>query len=138
VAEWRAYHDIRRSVLFEARGQFGVYNEAHPDDRASGHHPRLLLHRGDPVGVIRVDIEGTTAILRRVAVRSDAQRLGHGRVLLSLAQRFAQAEGCSRLLSYVAREAVGFYRKCGFASDHEVGDEPSGDQSVFMTKRIQP
>jgi GNAT superfamily N-acetyltransferase len=88
--------------------------------------------------VIRIDIEGTTAILRRVAVRSDAQGLGHGRELLSLAQRFAQAEGCSRLLSHVAPDAVGFYRKCGFASDHEVGDEPSGDQSVFMTKRIQP
>jgi len=138
VREWRAYHDIRRRVLFEARGQFGVYDDTRPEETASGHHPRLLLHRGDPVGVIRIDIEGTTAIFRRVAVRADAQRLGHGRALLSLAQRFAQAEGCSRLLSHVALDAVGFYRKCGFASEHEDGGEPSGRESVVMTKRLQP
>jgi uncharacterized protein (TIGR00725 family) len=137
VAEWRAYHDIRRSVLFEARGQFGVYDETRPDETAPGHHPRLLLHRGDPVGVIRIDIEGTTAILRRVAVRSDAQRLGHGRALLSFAQRFAQAEGCSRLLSHVAPDAVAFYRNCGFVGEHRAGDEPSADESVVMTKGLQ-
>jgi GNAT superfamily N-acetyltransferase len=125
-------------VLFEARGQFGVYDDTRSDETASGHHPRLLLHRGDPVGVIRIDIEGTTAILRRVAVRSDAQRLGHGRALLSLAQQFAQAEGCSRLLSHVAPDAVGFYQKSGFVSERQAGDEPSADDSVVMTKGLQP
>ena len=69
VDAWRAYHDIRREVLFEARGQFGVYNENHPDDRVAGHHAKLLLHRGDPIGVIRIDISGTEAIYRRVAIR---------------------------------------------------------------------
>jgi uncharacterized protein (TIGR00725 family) len=138
VAEWRAYHDIRRRVLFEERGQFGVYDDTRPDETAPGHHSRLLLHRGDPVGVVRVDVEGTTAILRRVAVRSDAQRLGHGRALLSLAQRFARAEGCSRLLSHVAPDAVGFYRKCGFVREHEGGDDPDGREPVVMTKSLQP
>jgi hypothetical protein len=55
----RVYHDIRREVLFEARGQFGVYNENHPDDVAAGNHAKLLLHRGHPVGVIRIDVSGT-------------------------------------------------------------------------------
>ena len=64
-AEWRAYHDIRRRVLFEARGQFGVYDERRPDEKAPGHHPKLLLYRGDPVGVIRIDIDATTANCRR-------------------------------------------------------------------------
>jgi hypothetical protein len=27
VDEWRAYRDIRRRVLFEARGQVGVFDE---------------------------------------------------------------------------------------------------------------
>ena len=88
--------------------------------------------------MIRIDIEGTTAVFRRVAVRSDAQRLGHGQAMLSLAQRFAEAEGCSRLLSHVAPDAVGFYRTCGFASEHEGGDEPIERESVVMTKRLQP
>lgn len=134
--EWRAYHDIRRRVLFEARGQFGVYQEDGPDERAPGNHPKLLLYRGEPVGVVRIDIDATTAICRRVAIRSDVQRLGHGRVLLSLVQQFAQDMGCGQLASYVAPEAVGFYEQCGFAADRERTIGSSGGKSVFMTKRL--
>jgi uncharacterized protein (TIGR00725 family) len=136
AAEWRAYHDIRRQVLFEARGRFGVYNDAHPDEAASGHHPRLLLHRGDPIGSIRIDVERTNAVFRLVAIRSDAQRLGHGRTLLSLAEQFAQAEGCSQLITHAAPDAVGFYRKCGFAEQEGAG--PAGHESVLMMKRLRP
>ena len=115
AAEWRTYHDIRRRVLFEARGRFGVYDDSLPDETASGHHSRLLLHHGDPIGPIRIDVEGATAIFRLVAIRSEAQRVGHGRTMLSLAEQFARAEGCSRLITHAAPDAVGFYRKCGFA-----------------------
>ena len=53
---WRSYHDIRREVLFGARGRADAYDESHPDERAEGNHPKLLLYRGDPVGVIRIDV----------------------------------------------------------------------------------
>ncbi|MGZ2405700.1 hypothetical protein ACVIKO_002960 [Rhizobium ruizarguesonis] len=36
--QWNAYHDIRRAVLFEARGLIG-YEANHPDDRRDGHFP---------------------------------------------------------------------------------------------------
>ena len=134
-AAWRAFHDIRREVLFEARGLHGVYNDRHPDDVAAGHHAKLLLHRGDPVGVIRIDISGHEAILRRVAIRSDAQRAGHGRALLSLAEAFAMSQGCGRLTSHVARDAVGFYEKCGFSRTQQAGDSPH-DESVLMTNLL--
>ncbi len=62
-ARWRAYHEIRRRVLCEGRGQ---------------------------VGVVRIDVAVPTATCRRVAIRSDVQRLGDGRVLLLLAQEFAR------------------------------------------------
>ena len=71
--DWRAYHSIRRKVLFENRGQFGVYDQNHPDEHSDGNHPLLLIHNGEPIGVIRVDIRGTLAILRRVAIREDLQ-----------------------------------------------------------------
>ena len=135
-AQWRAYHDIRRRVLFESRGQFGVYDEHRANERAPGHHPKLLLYRRDPVGVVRVDIDATTAIFRRVAVRSDVQRLGHGRVLLMLAQRFAQESGCVRLVSYVAADAVEFYQRCGFTIGSE-STGASGDGPVYMAKRLE-
>ncbi len=135
LAHWRAYHDIRRRVLFEARGQVGVYDEGRPDEKAPGHHPKLLLYRGDPIGVVRIDIDATTAILRRVAVRSDVQRVGHGRALLMLAQRFAQESGCVILVSYVAADAVGFYQRCGFTI-HSESSGASGREPVYMSKAL--
>ena len=125
---WRAYHDIRRTVLFEARGQVGVYDPNHPDDKLPEHHAKALLFHGDPVGVVRIDIEGTTALLRRVAIREEVQRRGHGRALIVLAEQFAQEQGCRRLASHVAVDAVGFYEKCGFTVD-----EP-GPDAVQMSK----
>ena len=133
---WRCYHDIRRAVLFEARGWFGVYDENRPDEKADGHHAKLLLYRRDPIGVVRIDIAGEAAILRRVAVRSDAQRCGHGRALLSLAQLFAIANGCGRLESNVASDAVGFYEKCGFSVARDADARMFARESVLMTKRL--
>jgi GNAT superfamily N-acetyltransferase len=127
---WRAFHDIRREVLFEARGLFGVYDEQHPDDRAEGHYPRALFFRGSPVAAVRIDIDGTTATLRRVAVRTDAQRCGHGRILLKMVEDFARIQGCQILMSHVALDAVGFYEKCGFALD------ATESQSVVMSRPV--
>jgi GNAT superfamily N-acetyltransferase len=128
---WRAFHEIQRKVLFEARGQFGVYDPSLLDDKRPNHHVKLLVHDDEPIGVVRIDIEGGTAILRRVAIRADVQRRSHGRALLVLAEQFAKEQGCRRILSHVATDAVGFYEKCGFAFDTR---EP---ESVLMSKTIQ-
>ncbi|MCA1606864.1 MAG: GNAT family N-acetyltransferase, partial [Acidobacteria bacterium] len=40
-------------------------------------------------------------MFRRVAVREDAQRVGHGRVLLTLAESFARSKGCKQIWSNV-------------------------------------
>ena len=136
---WRVYHAIRRQVLFEARGLFGVYDEHRPDERAPGNYSKLLLVEGTPVGVIRIDISGDDAIFRRVAIRLDAQRRGHGRAMLSLAEAFAAEQGCRRILSHVAPDAVAFYEKCGFARarDARARDAAAGDdEAVFMSKRL--
>lgn len=134
-SERDVYHRIRREVLFEARGYIGVYDANHPDDRAPHHYPKLLLHRGDPVGVVRIDINGAVAAFRRVAIRADVQRQGHGRTLLRLAQRFAQDCGCTRLVSCVALDAVGFYERFGFLVDEEAA-ERCGSESLFMSKAL--
>jgi GNAT superfamily N-acetyltransferase len=134
--QWSAYHDIRRTVLWESRGQFGVYDENHPDETAAGHHPKLLVYREEPVGVARIDVAGPTAILRRVAVRGDLQRHGHGRALLSFAEQFARTHGCSDLTSHVAQDAVEFYRKCGYAVSKGTAGTPPTTGSVLMNKQL--
>jgi GNAT superfamily N-acetyltransferase len=115
--EWQTYHAIRRKVLFENRGLFGVYNDTHPDEFAQGNHPMILIHGGECIGVIRIDVDGELAIFRRVAIREDVQRSGHGRAMLSLAEEFALGKECTIIKSYVNPEAVGFYERCGFNHD---------------------
>ena len=118
--EWRAFHDIRRKVLFENRGKIDAYIENHPDDSKAGNHPLVLIYKGDVIGVIRIDISANVAWLRRVAIREDLQLVGHGRVLLRLAEAFAKAEGCTEVRSNAAVEAVGFYERCGYERDLSV------------------
>ena len=132
-AEWRTYHAIRRKVLFENRGIFGVYDECRPDEFAEGNHPMLLTYEGELIGVIRVDIDGQIAIFRRVAIREDVQHRGHGKIMLSLAEDFARGKGCSFVKSYVNPAAVGFYERCGFSSD--VSTAPDA-KHVLLCKKL--
>jgi GNAT superfamily N-acetyltransferase len=131
--EWRSYHDIRRQVLFESRGLFGIYDANRPDEFRDGHYPMVLMHRDEPIGVIRVDIEGRVAIFRRVAVREDSQRRGHGRTMLSLAEAFVREKGGERIRSFVDPGAVGFYEKCGFTHDQAIEDDM---KAVAMSKEL--
>jgi GNAT superfamily N-acetyltransferase len=115
--EWLAFHAIRRKVLFESRGKVESYIENHPDDFKPGNHPLILFYKGVVIGVIRVDVCERVAWFRRVAIREDLQHLGHGRVLLRMAEAFAQTEGCNEVRSNAAVEAVGFYERCGYARE---------------------
>jgi GNAT superfamily N-acetyltransferase len=130
--EWRAMHEIRRRVLFENRGKFD-YIENHPDDFKSGHYPLIFVFRGDVIGVVRVEVSEGVAWFRRVAIREDLQRLGHGRILLQLAEAFAKAEGCAEVRSNAAVEAVGFYERCGYVRDHPA---PAPSHSVPVRKSL--
>jgi GNAT superfamily N-acetyltransferase len=94
------------------------------------------VYEGEPVGVVRIDIDDRVAGLRRVAICTDAQGRGHGRALLTLAQRFARDAGCTRLVSFVAPEAVAFYQTFGFAIAKERATGPSGREAVFMAKNL--
>ena len=132
--EWLAYHDVRRRVLFESRGIFNVYDPNHPDEFKSGNYPMILIRKGRVCGVIRVDIAGTVAVYRRVAVPEDLQRCGYGRLMLAEADAFAQQKGCNTIRSMVNPEAVGFYEKCGFARESRV---ETIERAVPMTKVLQ-
>jgi GNAT superfamily N-acetyltransferase len=113
-ADWSAYHDIRRRILFESRGQYGIYDANRPEERAPGHYPQLLVRASHYLGVVRIDVAGTTAYLRRVAIDEPYQGQGLGRTLLALAEGFARARSATRVESSVARDALPFYLSCGY------------------------
>jgi GNAT superfamily N-acetyltransferase len=108
-------------VLFENRRQ--RYDEHHPDEHRDGNHPLVLFHQSDVIGVIRVDVSPPVAIFRRVAIRDDVQRRGHGTAMLQLAETFAREKNCRLVQSNVNLDAVGFYERLGFSRDQSaVGD----------------
>ena len=116
--QWRTYDDMRRRILWESRGQFGVYQENHPDERKPGNHPMLLLSEGDAIGVVRIDIDrdAAEATMRRVAITEAEQRRGHGRALVQLVEEFAASKGCRRVIVGSAEDAQRFYEKCGYTT----------------------
>jgi len=132
--EWAAYHAIRRAVLFENRGQIGVYVENHPDESKPNNYPLVLVHSGVIIGVIRVDIDQRVAWFRRVAIRHDMQSSGHGRWLLRLAEAFAREKDCVEIRSNVDRDAIGFYVRCGYAADTSTTDQRG---SASMRKELR-
>jgi len=122
--QWQAYHDIRRTVLFEARGLIG-YDANHPDDRMPGHIPLLLMLGSRPVGAARLDLmSDETACVRTVAIKADFQRKGYGRTLMARLEAFASSHGVERLLVNAAQDAVGFYRALGWTVVDAERDNP--------------
>lgn len=122
--DWAAYHDMRKRILFDARGRGDVYDPAHPDETARGNHPLLLEVDGKPVGVVRIDFDLPDAWLRRMAVDTPCQRRGYGRGMIVEIVGFCRDAGALRILSVVAPDAVGFYAKCGFEAVGETSGGP--------------
>lgn len=114
--DWKAYHNIRRSVLFESRGRFGVYIENHPDEFAENNHPQLFFYKDKPIGTVRIDVrpDRKMALIRRLAIEEKWQRKGHGQKLLTLVENVAAKKGCAIIAVNSAIDAAAFYRKCGF------------------------
>nr|WP_244432246.1 GNAT family N-acetyltransferase [Rhizobium leguminosarum] len=103
---WNAYHDIRRAVLFEARGLIG-YDANHPDDRRDGHFPLLLLLENTPVGAARLDLmDDAAAWVRTVAIRAECQGKGYGRLLMAGLEKFASRHGVKRLVCGARRRRI--------------------------------
>lgn len=128
--DWHAYHEIRRRVLFEARGRHAVYDDAHPDEYKANHFPLLLKRNGQPLGTTRLDVIGDGgAIVRLVAIAEDERGRGHGRVLAAMVEDFARDQGVSELFVNAAPESVGYYEKLGWrrfdwdpAEAHQMGE----------------
>jgi|694.fasta_scaffold26215_8 GNAT superfamily N-acetyltransferase len=133
---WRAYHTIRREVLWEARGR-DDYQENHPDELAEGHFPMVFCVDGNPLGVIRIDLneESREATFRRVAVTPWEQRKGFGRRLMEEAEKFALGRGCQLLVANVAADAIPFYEKIGYTFELGIVATANSNHPRMIKKR---
>lgn len=139
-SHWRSLHDIRREVLFETGVFPFIYDENHPDDRAAGNTPYLLMSDEKPIGVVRLDLRGTIGVVRLVGIKEAYQRRGHGRTLSALIDRAAIASGITQLCVNAFVDAVGFYEKTGW--QHQLWDAAElaslNGRGSQMTKKLQP
>ena len=132
--DWDHYHSIRRQVLFEARG-LSDYDPNEPDEHKPENLSLLLKHQGVPIGTVRLDTRpDDIAIIRLVAIRTDYQRCGHGRVLLRKTEELAGRLGLRELCVHAAPDAVMFYEKLGYS--RHVFDPESSGKSIQMRKSI--
>ncbi|SCX32331.1 putative acetyltransferase [Agrobacterium sp. DSM 25558] len=116
AADQSAYHRIRRTVLFEARGRFDYI----PDEAEEIKEQNLSLIfklDGQAIGTVRLDQKSDgRAIVRLVAIAPEFQNRGHGRALMTLLGRLALSLGVNELLVHSAPDAAGFYQKLGFVA----------------------
>jgi GNAT superfamily N-acetyltransferase len=129
---WKAYHGIRRHVLFELRG-LDFYDEVHPDEHRQGHFPLLFSVDGVPTGTARLDVSDDAedvGIVRLVAIIPQRQGQGFGRTMMRAVETFAIARSIRRLEVYAAPDAVPFYQKQGWQHVRDT------QQTVLLAKLI--
>jgi len=110
----QAYHSIRRSVLFDARGRTG-YDENYPEEMKPENLRLLLLCDDQPVCAFRLDrAANNVGIIRLMAVSQEEQRKGHGTAAISLLADVARSLKLAAIEVGAAPDAVGFYQRNGF------------------------
>jgi N-acetylglutamate synthase-like GNAT family acetyltransferase len=139
-AEWHDYHTIRRQVLWEDRGKTG-YSDTQPDEYNPANHPLLLKLDGRSIGTTRLDNFGNgNGAVRLVAIVSDEQNRGHGRILGAMVEDYARQLGIKTLFVNAAPEAMGYYEKVGWTqfSWNEAELRGIAAECVQMRKQIVP
>ncbi|HZN29214.1 MAG TPA: GNAT family N-acetyltransferase [Xanthobacteraceae bacterium] len=138
AADWSAYHAIRRDGIFAPLLPGQAYDESDPDEHQPGNLPHVLLHNGDVVGTVRIDlIDETHAGLRLIGIRPDLRRRGHGAVLLVLAERAARAFGRTDIVINAHPTSLAFYLANGYAEEdwRDAGPVPAG--LIRVGKRLR-
>jgi N-acetylglutamate synthase-like GNAT family acetyltransferase len=113
-SDWREYHSLRRHVLWEARGRSG-YDDTRSEEYNGTNTPLLLKLNGRPTGTSRLDNLGDhKGVVWLVAIATDVQCKGHGRILSELVEDYARRLGLNTLFVNAAPDAVGYYEKMGW------------------------
>jgi GNAT superfamily N-acetyltransferase len=138
AAQWAAYHAIRRDAIFAPLLPGQAYDESDPDERRPGRLAHVLLHDGEVVGTVRIDlIDETQASLRLIAIRSDLQRRGHGAALLALAEQTSRGLGRTDIIINAHPTSLTFYLANGYAEGEWQDTSPVPPGLIRVGKRLR-
>lgn len=112
VKEWEDYYDLRFRVLREPLGQ-PRGSERNEGDETGVH---FALYQDNILKAIaRLDQSGDkTAQVRFVAVETDQQGSGYGRMIMEATEIEAKKRGDTRMILHARDYAVDFYLKLGY------------------------
>ena len=94
---------------------------------------------GKPVGTGGWRLRGGVAEIKRMFVRSEAQRRGVARALLGAIEASASAAGITKLILVTGElqpEATALYRSSGFGEIAPYGAYADGPSATFLGKRL--
>jgi GrpB-like predicted nucleotidyltransferase (UPF0157 family)/GNAT superfamily N-acetyltransferase len=111
--EWRRYHELRRTLLFEPKGL--VYDAHHPSLTNPG-CTHFVLYKGTHiVSVAQIEFfQGGFGALRAVATDPLYQKQGYGVHMVGLLEKWAYRRGVRVLKTHANWHAQNFYRKLGY------------------------
>lgn len=112
VREWEDYYDLRYRVLREPLGQ-PRGSERNEGDETGIHFALYQDHILKAIA--RLDHSGEkTAQVRFVAVETDQQGSGYGRMIMEATEKEAKKRGDTRMILHARDYAVDFYLKLGY------------------------
>ena len=137
LTDWHAYHNIRRTELFDAYWPGVAYDTNHPDEHEPSNLPHVLELDQAIVGTIRIDLMGAKcAAFRLIAVRRPFQGQGHGSALLRLAEALVAELGCAQVTVNAVAAALPFFQRSGYAAGDWHDIEPPQAGTVRVGKAI--
>ncbi len=136
-AEWAAYHELRRSEIFDRYYPDKIYDPEDADEFSAFNLPHLFFGDGEPLGTIRIDcLDRHHAAFRLIAIRSASQRQGLGGLMLRMAEERAVAFGFDEVSLNAALPALAFYQRHGYTVGPWFDPNPEREDSVRVGKRL--
>jgi predicted GNAT family N-acyltransferase len=112
--EWEQYYDLRFKVLREPWGQLKG-SEVLTDEDKANHAMVIDSESGQVVGVARMQTNSPTqGQVRCVAVSTEAQGKGVGKLLMSYLENLAIEKGYEEIVLDARENAVKFYLSIGY------------------------
>lgn len=135
--EWAAYHELRRTELFNRYLPNVEYDPLFAENWAAGVFHQGVFAAGEFLACLQIDISDMNeASFHLVAVQPALRGRGIGRFLLAEGERFARVNGRSRLRVFAEPQALGFYRSLGFVDGPDWARTPASEQAVALKKQL--
>lgn len=112
AAEWAEYYDLRYRILREPLGKERG-SERNEGDLTAAHF--ALFEETQIKAVARLDnLTDTCCQVRFVAVESQLQGKGYGKLLMDAVENHARRQGSTQMVLHARDYALPFYEKLGY------------------------